>query len=202
MPHQNPLCRALLLPLFLEFPLPKQKPREEIKHTATQLKPPPSPGPLTATYRSSPFKKHRYLFGLFANLAASTSVSLLGFPTSYEIIQFAANGDIASVAVRFLFQHPALNLSLPVVIYIWSAFNAAGEVAQYDATFRRFEWMIDTLTQIAGAQLGAKTPEEAQEKLADTLAQSICGTAERYCNGTNVQYDDTPACYKFFDRGP
>ena len=139
----------------------------------------------------------RYLFGLFANLAASTAVSLLGFPSSYEIIQFAANANIATVSVRFTFQFPALDLSLPVVVFIWSAFNAAGEVAQYDATFRRFEWQIDTITAVAATKQGASSPAEAQQRLTGSLAESICATAARYCNGTNVQYNSTATCTDF-----
>lgn len=89
---------------------------------------------------------------------------------------------------------------MPVVVYIWNAFNAAGEVAQYDATFRRFEWMIDTLVEVAARSLNATGPEDAQQRLSSSLAQSICGTAERYCNGTNVQYESMPACMEFLTQ--
>lgn len=42
-----------------------------------------------------------YLFGLFANLAASAnSFSLLGVPSSYEITHFAANQNVASASTR------------------------------------------------------------------------------------------------------
>ena len=143
----------------------------------------------------------RYLFGLFAKLAASTTISLLGFPTNYEILQFTANANIASVAVRFDFRYPAFNFSLPVVIYIWSAFNAAGEVAQYDATFRRFEWMIDTLLTVAAGKLGVNSTAEAQHAITLPLAQSICAVADQYCNGTLVQYNSTAACLDFLTTG-
>lgn len=42
-----------------------------------------------------------YLFGLFANIAATpNSITLLGIPISYEIIHFAANQNIASASTR------------------------------------------------------------------------------------------------------
>ena len=45
-----------------------------------------------------------YLFGLFANLAASpTSISLLGVPLSYEVLKFSANDYISSAATRVMF---------------------------------------------------------------------------------------------------
>ena len=42
-----------------------------------------------------------YLFGLFANLAATPgSLSLLGIPVSYEILNFAANENVVSALTR------------------------------------------------------------------------------------------------------
>ncbi len=42
-----------------------------------------------------------YLFGLFANLAATPgSLSLLGVPVSYEILHFAANENVVSALTR------------------------------------------------------------------------------------------------------
>ena len=43
-----------------------------------------------------------YLFGLFANLATSTTqFSLLGIPLAYEITHFAASQNIASASTRY-----------------------------------------------------------------------------------------------------
>ena len=56
-----------------------------------------------------------YLFGLFANLADNPgSISLLGVPTSYEILNFVGNGNVASSQVRyvlFLFHGTVFGLS-------------------------------------------------------------------------------------------
>ena len=42
-----------------------------------------------------------YLFGLFANLAATPeSLSLLGVPVSYEILHFTANENVVSALTR------------------------------------------------------------------------------------------------------
>jgi hypothetical protein len=88
-----------------------------------------------------------YLFGLFSNLAANpNSISLLGYPLSYEILRFTANEYITSAAVRFQFNFTSLSLGgliVPVEIDIWNTYNAAGEITQYDATFRYWQWMFD-----------------------------------------------------------
>ena len=42
-----------------------------------------------------------YIFGLFANLAEDQGVfTLLGFPEKYEVVHFAASGNIASASTR------------------------------------------------------------------------------------------------------
>ena len=42
-----------------------------------------------------------YIFGLFANLAADPSAfTLLGFPQKYDVVHFAASGNIASASTR------------------------------------------------------------------------------------------------------
>ena len=44
-----------------------------------------------------------YLFGLFANLATSANeVTLLGVPTSYEVLNFVANQNVISSQVRYV----------------------------------------------------------------------------------------------------
>ena len=44
-----------------------------------------------------------YLFGLFANLAESPgSISLLGVPMSYEVLNFVGSGNVASSQVRYV----------------------------------------------------------------------------------------------------
>ena len=85
-----------------------------------------------------------YLFGLFANLAADpNSISLLGVPISYEILHFAANEYITSAATRFMFNFTSLGLIVPIEIDSWSTWNEAGQVTQYDGSFKYWQWAVD-----------------------------------------------------------
>jgi len=85
-----------------------------------------------------------YLFRLFANLAADpNSISLLGIPISYEILHFAANEYITSAATRFMFNFTSLGLIVPIEIDSWNTWNEAGQVTQYDGSFRYWQWTVD-----------------------------------------------------------
>jgi hypothetical protein len=85
-----------------------------------------------------------YLFGLFANLAANpNSISLLGIPISYEILHFTANEYITSAATRFMFNFTSLGLIVPIEVDSWNTWNEAGQVTQYDGSFRYWQWTVD-----------------------------------------------------------
>lgn len=91
-----------------------------------------------------------YLFGLFANLASNpNSLSLLGVPISYELLHFAANDYITAAATRIMFNFTSLGLVLPVEIDSWNSWNSLGQVTQYDASFKYWQWMLDTVTGAA-----------------------------------------------------
>ncbi len=91
-----------------------------------------------------------YLFGLFANLASNpNSLSLLGIPISYEVLHFTANDYITTSAVRFMFNFTSLGIVLPVEIDGWHTWNEKGQLTQYDASFKYWQWMVDTLITAA-----------------------------------------------------
>lgn len=141
-----------------------------------------------------------YLFGLFANLAAAApgSVTLLGVPLSYEILHFAANQNIASSLTRFQFNFTALNLIVPVEIDAWNTFNAQGQISQYDATFKHWQWTVDYLLQAAAKKFLTPTKEATVTLLTQAIAKSICQTSMTYCNATNtIQYKTSEECFAF-----
>ena len=91
-----------------------------------------------------------YLFGLFANLAAtSNSISLLGYPISYEILKFSGNGYVSSAATRVMFNITSLNLIVPIEIETWTTWNSQGQLTQYDGIFKYWQWLQDFLIQTA-----------------------------------------------------
>lgn len=139
-----------------------------------------------------------YIFGLFANLAAtSSSLSLLGVPISYEILKFSANKYVSSAATRVMFNISSLNLVVPIEIDTWIGWNSLGQMTQYDGTFKYWQWLQDYVVQTAMPLIGASTATQAVSTLTTVLASQICTTAQTYCNGTNTQYADFPTCYGY-----
>ncbi|TVY83101.1 hypothetical protein LSUE1_G005917, partial [Lachnellula suecica] len=142
-----------------------------------------------------------YLFGLFANLAANPDLlTILGVPVSYEVTHFSANQHIAAAQTRFIFNFTSLGLVLPVIIESWNTWNAKGEITQYNASFKYWQWMVDTVIGASMPLLNATTPAEAVQILTSKVAASICNTAQTFCNGENTQYDSMASCYQYLTQ--
>ncbi|KAL9596661.1 MAG: hypothetical protein Q9219_005656 [cf. Caloplaca sp. 3 TL-2023] len=141
-----------------------------------------------------------YLFGLFANLAKAGpgAVTLLGVPQSYEILHFAASGNVVSSLTRFQFNFTALdNLVVPIIIDSWATYNARGQISQYDATFKYWQWTVDYLFQAAGQKFGTNSTQATVAVLAQAIAKSICQTATKSCAGRNKQYQNNEECMAY-----
>ncbi|KAL8726172.1 MAG: hypothetical protein Q9166_006889 [cf. Caloplaca sp. 2 TL-2023] len=143
-----------------------------------------------------------YLFGLFANLATADAgaISLLGIPLSYEVLHFAASQNIVAALTRFQFNFTALNLVIPVEIDAWNAYNAQGQITQYDATFKYWQWTVDYLMQAAGKKFGTHSTEATVAALTQAIAKSICTTATKNCRGANAQYQSNEECFGFLTK--
>lgn len=134
-----------------------------------------------------------YIFGLFI---PSNSVSVIGRPGDYEIIQFVGSHNIAAATTRVQFEFPSFgNLSLPVVIDTWLTWNEKDEITQYDVVFRWFGYLLKTLLEN-----GSGTAEENMKSAVVGMADSICESHTKYCNGTNAQYESRDECYKFLTQ--
>ncbi|KAF2465320.1 uncharacterized protein BDR25DRAFT_337065 [Lindgomyces ingoldianus] len=135
-----------------------------------------------------------YIFGLFI---PTDSISIIGQPYSYEIMQFTANQNIASASTRVNFTFPSFgNISLPVTIDTWITWNEAEEITQYDVTFRWFAYLLQTL--LLGLAPGNSTL--AMERATMALASSVCNAHTSYCNGTNAQYESRDDCMQFLTQ--
>ncbi|KAG8528622.1 uncharacterized protein KY384_006309 [Bacidia gigantensis] len=144
-----------------------------------------------------------YIFGLFSNLAASSNdtnaFSLLGYATSYKILHFAASQNIASASTIFQFTFPILPTPVPLVIDTWNVFNAQGQISMYDATFKWWDWAVDSLFASLSQKYNAtllQTVQLATQK----IAGSICDIAIKHCNGTNAQYESMQQCEDFLTK--
>ncbi|CAI7589669.1 unnamed protein product [Penicillium glandicola] len=138
-----------------------------------------------------------YIFGLFAD---PEHVSLVGIPIAYNITQFTANDNIASATTIVTFNATSFGVVIPVTIDTWIDFNADGKIAQYDATFRWFEYLLDFLLEGVATKINATSADQAVAYVSDLLATTICDTHEQYCTGSNQQYTDTANCYDFLTK--
>ncbi|ROW07798.1 hypothetical protein VMCG_03582 [Cytospora schulzeri] len=139
-----------------------------------------------------------YIFGLFSQVALNPgSFSLLGTPMSYKIVHFAANQNIAINSAIVQFYSPTMNLTYPIEIAFWATYNQAGEITQYDATFKWLQWSFDTITEVMMSKLNLTSESTAIAFATQKIAESICATAMDSCNGTNTQYASTKECLNF-----
>ncbi|KAJ6088375.1 hypothetical protein N7486_009636 [Penicillium sp. IBT 16267x] len=138
-----------------------------------------------------------YIFGLFAN---ATAVSLLGVPIDYSITQFAANDNIASATTIVTFNATMFGVTIPVTIDTWIEFNKDGKIAQYDATFRWFDYLLNFLLDLTATKYNT-TSAGAVTIVTDILARDICKTHDAYCTGDNQQYPvDGISCYDYLTQ--
>lgn len=132
-----------------------------------------------------------YIFGLFT---PGDSLTIIGLPVGpFKIIQFSANQNIVSATTRVNFTFPSFdNVSLPITVDTWMTWNAAKEITQYDVVFRWFGYLLQTLLLSVDSD-----PTKALAIAKDNIANSVCSTHTKYCNGTNAQYNSADDCYKF-----
>lgn len=116
---------------------------------------------------------------------------------SYEVVHFAASQNVVSASTIIYFLFPAINQTVPIEIDTWNMFDKDGLILQYDATFRWFQYLFDTLIGIAMPIFGATTPTQMVGIFQQLIAGGICNTHQSYCNGTNVQYDSYDSCFSF-----
>jgi hypothetical protein len=134
-----------------------------------------------------------YIFGLFA---PSDSVSIIGRPGNFEILQFAANQNVAAASTRVNFTFPSFSgIHFPIVIDTWFTYNEKREISQYDVVFRWFGYLLQTLLNSLDPN-----PMIAVQKVTHALAGSICNSEQTYCNGTNTQFESWDNCVDFLTK--
>lgn len=135
-----------------------------------------------------------YLFGLFTD---PESVTLVNLPVSYKIVKFAANDYIAAASTVINFTSTLLGIEVPITIDTFITWDEDGRITQYDATFKWFDYMLQSFLGYAGKKLGTSSAAETVALLTATLSKSICQIHDKHCTGANQQYDDNAACVDF-----
>lgn len=124
----------------------------------------------------------------------------MGVPIAYNITQFTANDKVASATTVVSFNATTFGTIIPVTIDTWIEWNPDGKIAQYDATFRWFEYALDFLLEGTAAKINATSADQVVSYVADILATTICETHDQYCLGPNQQYTDKASCYDFLTK--
>jgi hypothetical protein len=125
---------------------------------------------------------------------------LTGVPIAYNITQFIANQNIASATTVITFNATSFDVLVPLTVDSWMAFNEEGKIIQYDATFRWFDWLVQTLFEAAGNKFNTTDEAKIQSMLSTLLAEAICETSDKYCTGDNLQYESKEKCMNFLTK--
>ncbi|KAI4733353.1 hypothetical protein E4T50_16092 [Aureobasidium sp. EXF-12298] len=136
-----------------------------------------------------------YLFGLFANIALNPDAfTLLGYPVNYTFTKFLGTGNVVSFAAVVEYMLPVTKTVIPQELDFWVTFNDKGEISQYDGNFRYLQWQLTSTISTIAASLNLSSAADLTPILHSKLANSICETAAKFCNGTNLQYESQAAC--------
>ncbi|KAH9842133.1 hypothetical protein Tdes44962_MAKER07685 [Teratosphaeria destructans] len=140
-----------------------------------------------------------YIFGLFTGVALNKeAIELLGRPVAYDIIHFAATDYVTSSAV--IVTSNFSTYLAPTEIDSFITWNSKKQISQYDVTFRRLDHFLDLTIANLGRKINASSLAQTMSITTQALANSVCTTHDKYCNGTNLQYESKDACMKFLTQ--
>jgi hypothetical protein len=139
-----------------------------------------------------------YVFGLFSD---PSLVGFVGIPVAYEIRQFAASENIVSASTIVTYNDTTFGIQFPVTIDTFMTWDTTTkQITQYDATFKWFGFLLDTLITEAALWINATSHDQAIEFLAKTYATSLCDRHANYCHDKNQQYTDSTSCHDFVTK--
>lgn len=96
--------------------------------------------------------------------------------------------------------YPTIDIHYPIQVDAWLLFNEQKEIQQYDVSFRRWAWAMDTITPALLPQMAEHAKVTTQDR--DTIMREymipvICGSHDKHCHGRNKQYEDYEDCARF-----
>ena len=99
-----------------------------------------------------------------------------------------------------MFNFTSLNLLIPVELGLWNTYNSERQITAYSATFKYWQWAVDTLIGKVQKLLGVDTPDKAIAFLSGAIAQGVCSTHSDHCKGPNKQYQSADECMDFLTK--
>ncbi|KAI9637494.1 uncharacterized protein MKK02DRAFT_43420 [Dioszegia hungarica] len=149
-----------------------------------------------------------YIFGLFAQVNETNAhlqdTFLLPVPISGKLQSLAIQDNIVSLSNIVDFTYFKQNITLPILLDAWFAFDRkTNQMQQYDVTFRRFAWFWKDVIPKLMPDLEKENHVRAgsmgqQELITLHAARHICSEHDKYCTDpANRQYDSTNDCLNF-----
>ncbi|KAJ3879940.1 hypothetical protein F5051DRAFT_324939 [Lentinula edodes] len=141
-----------------------------------------------------------YLFGLFLQGSDENTTQLIGTPRSVTIQSSVVEPPVAAVSYISEMAFPTVNMTVPLQIDMFIAFDKDMKIVSYDAILRRVgEFMAYTVPYLAPqiAQELNATTTNVTELIELKTATDVCAVSSQYCTGGNQQYESHDACMSF-----
>ncbi|KAF9070240.1 hypothetical protein BDP27DRAFT_1220995 [Rhodocollybia butyracea] len=146
-----------------------------------------------------------YLFGLFAEGASVNTTQLIGTPSSYTIQSLVVEPPVLAVSLIANIDYPTVDLSVPLQLDLFIAYDNELKIISYDAILRRWgeylTYVIPLLVPKITEELNLTTTN-VTELIALKTAVDVCQMSTQYCTGSNQQYASNDACMSFMTQLP
>ncbi|KAF8832371.1 hypothetical protein HHX47_DHR1001763 [Lentinula edodes] len=139
-----------------------------------------------------------YLFGLFLQGSDENTTQLIGTPRSVTIQSSVVEPPVAAVSYISEMAFPTVNMTVPLQIDMFIAFDNDMRIVSYDAILRRVgEFMAYTVPYLAPqiAQELNATTTNVTELIELKTATDVCAVSTQYCTGDNRQYETHEVCW-------
>ncbi|KAJ4486168.1 hypothetical protein J3R30DRAFT_1464383 [Lentinula aciculospora] len=141
-----------------------------------------------------------YLFGLFLQGADENTTQLIGTPHSVTVHSSVVDPPIAAVSYTSEMVSSTVNMTVPLQIDMFIAFDDDMKIVSYDAILRRIgEFMAYTAPYLA-PQI-AKEPNTTSTNVTELIelqtATDVCAVSTQYCTSDNQRYESHDMCMSF-----
>lgn len=125
-----------------------------------------------------------FLFGLFSSGNDSSIPSFIGTPKSYLVTSLAVQEHFVTAVLRVDLEYLSVNRNLPVDLNAWFAVNDAGQISQFDISFKRWAWAMETILSHLLPRMASwadTNSTDASIILRSYLTRSLCTSVSHNC---------------------
>ncbi|KAE9411122.1 hypothetical protein BT96DRAFT_802077, partial [Gymnopus androsaceus JB14] len=148
---------------------------------------------------------NEYLFGLFFEGSEDNSTQLIGTPSTVTVQSAVVEPPVTAVSYIAEMVFPTVNMTVPLQIDMFLAYDDNMKIVSYDAILRRVaEFSAYTIPYLA-PQIAKElntTTTNVTELIQLKTATDVCAVSTQYCTGANQQYESNDACMTFMTALP